>query len=400
MRCQGADVASQIAIRDEMMEALDLMDIPVVDEHCHGFYRTQKPADLMAWRRHFTESGDESAWQEHVASTLFYHRLIRELARFFDCEPSEALVLEARERYQRDDLIRSLLRAGNVEMLLIDQGYPSSELLMPNTDVAALAGCHVAPFLRLENEMERLIEQHETLDGVSDALRSALADVRSQGYVGLKSIVAYRTGLDIRWWERSEAEASFVQARRELLDQGRLRLQHKPLLDTLLHVAFAEAARQELPVQFHTGYGDTDADMLLANPLHLRAVLEHRPYRGMSVVLLHECYPYTRQGGYLAAVYAHVYLDLSFGIPFLSYAEMLEFTRAALGVAPISKLLYSSDAVGIPELHWISALDGRRILGQALGESVAYGELSFTQAETAARAILYDNAVRLYRLAY
>ncbi len=46
---------------------------------------------------------------------------------------------------------------------------------------------------------------------------------------------------------------------------------------------------------------------------YLRRVLEHRPYRGMPVVLLHECYPYTRQGGYLAAVYENVYLDLSYG---------------------------------------------------------------------------------------
>ncbi|HEX5439892.1 MAG TPA: amidohydrolase family protein, partial [Ktedonobacterales bacterium] len=307
-------------------------------------------------------------------------------------------VLDARSRYQSDDLIRTFLQAGNVETLLIDRGYPAAALLLPDADVANLAGCQVGAFLRLENLMQELIAEHDSLDGAIEALRAALADVRAQGYVGLKSIAAYRTGLDIRWWDRSEAEASFAQARQEAF-QGHLRLQHKPLLDKLLHVAFAEAARQELPVQFHTGYGDTDADMLLANPLHLRAMLEHRPYRGMRVVLLHECYPYTRQGGYLAAVYEHVYLDLSYGIPFLSYGEMLAFTRAALGVAPTSKLLYSSDAVGIPELHWMSARDGRRILSRALGESVTYGELSLTEAESAATAILHDNAVRLYQLA-
>jgi len=130
-----------------------------------------------------------------------------------------------------------------------------------------------------------------------------------------------------------------------------VRLAHKPLLDTLLHVAFAEAARQGLPVQFHTGYGDTDANLLLANPLHLRAVLEEDTYRGMPVVLLHESYPYTRQGGYLAALYENVYLDLSYGIPFLGYDEMIAFTAAACGVAPLSKLLYSSDAVGVPEIQ-------------------------------------------------
>jgi len=62
-------------------------------------------------------------------------------------------------------------------------------------------------------------------------------------------------------------------ARWEVQEKGSVRLAQKPLLDTLLHVTFEEAARQELPIQFHTGYGDTDADMLLANPLHLRAVL-------------------------------------------------------------------------------------------------------------------------------
>ena len=165
-----------------------------------------------------------------------------------------------------------------------------------------------------------------------------------------------------------------------------------------MHVAFAEAARQEVPVQFHCGYGDADTDLRLGNPLHLRAVLENGDYRGMPVVLLHECYPYTREGGYLAAVYGNVYLDLSYGIPLLGYGEMLSFTREALGVAPVSKLLYSSDGIGVPELHWMSAIDGRHVLGLALEELVAHDELSIPEAETAGEDVLRRNAIRLYQL--
>ena len=175
-------------------------------------------------------------------------------------------------------------------------------------------------------------------------------------------------------------------------------LVHKPLLDTLLHVAFGQAARQEVPVQFHVGYGDADTDLLLGNPLYLRQVLQRSDYRGMPVVLLHECYPYTRQGGYLAAVYENVYLDLSYGIPLLGYGEMLSFTRQALGVAPSSKLMYSSDGIGVPELHWISAIDGRRAIGEALGELVSQGELDLSDAEAAGESILRANAIGLYRL--
>jgi predicted TIM-barrel fold metal-dependent hydrolase len=251
--------------------------------------------------------------------------------------------------------------------------------------------------LRVERLMVRLITENATLSAVIEALRTALNNVRGQGYVALKSIVAYRTGLDIHTWKMDDVEEAFAVARWEAQEKGSIRLAHKPLLDTLLHVTFEEAARQELPIQFHTGYGDAEADILLANPLHLRAVLERREYRAMPVVLLHESYPYTQQGAYLATVYENVYLDLSYGIPFLGYHEMLEFTRAAFSVAPCSKLLYSSDAVGVPEVHWISALNGRRILGQVLGECIANGDLSRAEAAQAGVAVLHDNAIQLYK---
>jgi hypothetical protein len=77
---------------------------------------------------------------------------------------------------------------------------------------------------------------------------------------------------------------------------------------------------------------------------------------------------------------------------------MLGFTRQALGVAPTSKLVYSSDGIGVPELHWMSAIDGRRVLGEVLGELVAYGETSLTEAEAAGESMLRRNAIRLYRL--
>ena len=379
------------------MTTIDLSDVRLADNHCHGIYRIQAPTDVNAWRGFFTESTDPGMRNTHVTTTLFYRRLLRRLAAFFDCEPTEEAILTVRQHFNDQDLIRSFLRAANFDVLFIDKGYPSQDLLLTDATVSELANCRIAPMLRVELVMQNLIAENSTLSAVIEALRDALKDVRGRGYVALKSIVAYRTGLDIRTWANDQVEAAFVMARREVQEKGSVRLAHKPLLDTLLHVAFEEAAHQELPVQFHTGYGDADADMLLANPLNLRWVLERREYRAMPVVLLHESYPYTRQGAYLATVYENVFLDLSCGIPFLGNHEMLEFTREAFSVAPYSKLLYSSDAVGVPEVHWVSALDGRRILGQVLGECVANGDLSQSEAEQAGVAVLHDNAIRLYR---
>jgi hypothetical protein len=375
-------------------EAVDLRHVPVVDNHCHGILRSQSFDDLVSWRRAFTESADPGMPREHVASTAFYRRLIRALSGFFGCEPHEVAVLAARKEMDTAELTGALLRAANVETLLLDTGYPPPEQVLPGDELGRLGDCRTEPMLRLEILSERLLSQHGSLEEVREALVAALDDVRGQGYVALKSIAAYRTGLDIREWTDEEAEASLGEFRRA----GSARLAHKPLLDTLLHVALAEAARQEVPVQFHVGYGDADTNLLLGNPLHLRAVLERTDYRGMPVVLLHECYPYTREGGYLAAVYENVYLDLSYGIPLLGYGEMLSFTREALGVAPVSKLLYSSDGIAVPELHWLSAMDGRHVLGLALEEQVAHDELSIPEAEAAGESVLRRNAIRLYQL--
>jgi uncharacterized protein len=378
-------------------EAVDLRHVPVVDNHCHGILRSQGFEDPVSWRRAFTESADPGMPRDHVASTAFYQRLIRALSGFFGCEPDEQAVLAARAEMDTTELIGALLRAANVDALLIDTGYPPPEEVLPGDELGKQGGCRTEPMLRLEILMEHLLAEHNSLEEVKEALAAALDDVRGQGYVALKSIAAYRTGLNIMEWTEEEAEASLREFRRSA-GEGSARLAHKPLLDTLLYAAFAEAARQEVPVQFHVGYGDADTDLLLGNPLHLRAVLERPEYRGMPVVLLHECYPYTREGGYLAAVYENVYLDLSYGIPLLGYGEMFSFTHEALGVAPVSKLLYSSDGIGVPELHWMSAIDGRHVLGQALEELVAHGELSIPEAEAAGEDVLRGNAIRLYRL--
>jgi uncharacterized protein len=379
------------------MEALDFTQLPVVDNHCHGIVRDQAFEDIRGWRQAFTESNDSGMARDHVASTAFYRRLIRTLADFLECEPEEEAVFAARTRRDGRELTGALLRAANVDTLLLDTGFPPPEKVLPVPELGEVGGFRTEPMLRLEILMEGLLAEHDSLENVKEALAAELDDVRGRGYLALKSIAAYRTGLDIREWPREEAEESFQEYRRAAR-AGHVRLVHKPLLDTLLHVALVQAARQELPVQFHVGYGDADTDLLLGNPLYLRPVLQRPDYRGMPVVLLHECYPYTRQGGYLAAVYQNVYLDLSYGIPLLGYGEMLSFTRQALGVAPSSKLMYSSDGIGVPELHWISAIDGRRVIGEALGELVSRGELDLTAAEATGKDVLRANATRLYGL--
>jgi uncharacterized protein len=149
-----------------------------------------------------------------------------------------------------------------------------------------------------------------------------------------------------------------------------------------------EATGAPLPVQVHCGFGDSDLHLPRADPGHLKPLVER--FRDTTFVLLH-CYPFVREAGWMAHVYGNVFFDLSLTIPHV--ARPAEALREALELAPVSKLLYASDAARTPELYYLAARRWREALAEVLPESLAPDE-----AEEAGRAILRENALRVYSL--
>ena len=374
---------------------LDLTGLAVVDNHCHPILRTQQ-MDVLQFRSYCTEATHPVFASTHVHNAVYYLWMLRQIAAFYGCERTEEAVIAARNSFDTEALLHRLVQAANIDTLVLDPGYPPAEACYSPEQMGTVGGCRVAKLLRLETLMQRLVIEHGDFDEVVARFSDEVSEARKQGCCGLKSIVAYRTGLDIREWQKDAAVAAFKEARAQAVNTGQLRIAHKPLIEYLLHIAFKIAAEQQLPIQFHTGYGDSDTDMRLGNPLQLRDVLERSDYHSMPVVLLHESYPYCQLGAYLAAIYPHVYFDLSYMIPFVDKLEMLNFTRQALGVAPASKLMYSSDGINVPEMHYVSALRGRAIIGQALQEMIDADELDTEQAYHIARQVLHDTAYRVY----
>ena len=97
----------------------------------------------------------------------------------------------------------------------------------------------------------------------------------------------------------AEVEPAFSAVRRAVVPGRPPRLAAKPLIDAMLW-SVLPVARPQTPVQFHTGFGDPDLDLRLADPLHLRPLFEASALRGLRVVCLH-CSRRPR-GGYLASV--------------------------------------------------------------------------------------------------
>jgi hypothetical protein len=291
------------------------------------------PATLDEFRGLFSESPDPRQWP-HIATGVTYRRAIAAIAAHLQCEPDERTVYETRLATDPRAYAASFLRASNTELLLLDDGYPPADVGTAWDGFASWVDVPARPVLRLEAH------------SLEDAARA-----REDGYVALKTIAAYRGGLD-------RVSDHVVAA-----------------------LAANDASGAPLPVQVHSGFGDSDLHLWRADPSYLKPLIER--FRETTFVLLH-CYPFVREAGWLAHVYGNVYFDLSLTIPHVSRpASALE---EALELAPVSKLLYASDAARTPELYLLAATWWRDALAEVLTD------------EADARLILRENALRVYGL--
>ena len=373
---------------------LDLDAIPIVDNHCHSLLRRQPPDD-DAFRIHLTESTFPEIARDHIPTSLAYHLAIREMAVLLDCEPTPDAVHAARRDRGVEWLTREVVERGRFKTWLIDTGY-GADTTYSLDELRELAPCRIEEVLRLEPLIEKLILEAETFDGFLDAYRASLAGLRERGIVGMKSVIAYRTGLHVREVERGDAADAYRSAHAAGQRDGRLRIESKPLLDFLIVMAVEESASQGVPIQFHTGLGDPDLDLTLVDPAALRILFADR-FRAAPIVLLHTGYPYIRSLAYLAAMFPNVYADMGETILFAP-GEATEIYRELIGLAPASKLLFSTDASLVPELYWIGARIGRRALGRVLDEHIADGAIDESTALDWAERMLWRNSEAVYSL--
>jgi hypothetical protein len=372
--------------------AVDLARIPVVDGHCHALLREPLAVSSGTFLDLFTEARPDTM-RAHVPHTGYAQRAVRALARRHGVEATVDAVLDARRRAGSKAGLKHLTDA-RVAALLVDTGYPPDA--MPLDEMRRVLGCEIQEVVRIEACAERLLAQRLSYQAFVDAFRRLLHEAAPR-CAGFKTIVAYRSGLDVRAWTDDEVAASYARALAAVPAGGRVRLTEKPLLDRLFVITLEIASQTLRPLQIHTGFGDPDIDLLRANPLLLRPVLEDPRWATTRLVLLHMAYPYTREAAFMTAVWPQVYLDLSLALPFLGPGALFPLLEI-LSLAPSSKLMYGSDVSGLPELFALSAEWARATLGEALGWLVERDGLDERAAAAAGRAILSDNARTLYGL--
>ncbi|KAH9003884.1 amidohydrolase-domain-containing protein [Lactarius hatsudake] len=389
-----------------------LNDYPAIDNHAHPLL-TAENRNRLAFEG-LTSEAEGPALEDAVYS-LPHSTAQRDLARLYGLPRHTSWDDIKKHRAARpyDDLCRLCFEKANIQCILIDDGLSGSK------DMAEEYRWHdrytSSPTRRIvrveviaEDILTELFEagQLDSDPGIEGLTRFAVllhtrlkANADNPNVAGFKSIVCYRTGLDVDIASNVPAE---IEALRGAYGQFRLRtnvpvrLENKPLNDFVVRMTLEIAAEHNKPVQFHTGLGDADITLTRANPAHLQPLIAKYPRA--KFVLLHASYPYTREAGYLTAVYKNVYLDIGEVFPAVSMQGQKALIRQALEIVPTNKLMWSSDGHWWPETYYLGSHQARRALASVLYEAVREDDLTPEEAARVAKDILFHTANRVYLL--
>jgi predicted TIM-barrel fold metal-dependent hydrolase len=387
-----------------MTADLALDDAPLVDAHLHGF-----EADALAredpeeWANLITLMGMcflsskkvDASLRDRVAEmtgdTLFARLSRRWLADFLGCPIDDVATQRlARLRSDSSSYFGSLMADANVKALFVDDGYPQ-----PRIDPARFEqtmGTDVYRVARLEPMIEQARQATDDVGGLEEFFRAQMAQSEDDPRcIAYKTVIAYRSGLDVGAPERDEIEGSYRRWRESDWRDGRDT--SKALRDHLLNVAYEVARPQGRPIHIHSGAGDPDCVLSHVRPANLAPLLQR--YGSQPTVLIHSGYPWVEEGAYLAAMYPMAYLEVSLFLPWVTL-DADRVLSVILGSVPTSKVLYGSDEASEGEVIWLSAKLARRALERVLSRAVELDYLTRGEAEDVGRDVLARNALTLH----
>jgi uncharacterized protein len=361
--------------------------------------------DRHAFERHLTEASQPAPAGASYADSQLGMALRRWCGPPLDLAPGVSLedYLDRRGELPPTEVRNRLLSAAGLSALLVDTGIGGADFVsLP--ELASAARADVREVVRLEAVAEELASSEVSAEDFAEAYVDALGHATREA-VAVKSILAYRHGFDVPpsrpdLSEVRDAARAWLDGRAngDVEDPDGVEADHQPRLDSpvLLRFLLWCGIDRGLPVQLHTGFGDRDLRLARVNPALLQPLFEAVEPTGTPIVLLH-CYPYHREAGWLAAVFANVYVDVG-----LTLSHVGARAEAVLGefceLVPFGKLLYSSDAYGLPELYLVGAAQFRQAFGRLLTRWWRDGAITGLDAHRIAAMVGAANARRLYPL--
>lgn len=369
--------------------------IQLVDHHVHSIYREDgaeaRFQNLLNEGSRYDLHRPEAAYDSQIG-----YAIRRWCSELIELEPHVPVneYWKRRAELGEAEIGRRMMAAAGVSHWLIDTGNSASMALMPLSTFDPLATGALHEIIRLEELARDVMATLGDPADYAESFRAALAGRRAE-IVGAKSIMAYLVGFNHDF--SRPADHAVADAARRWRDEIEANSATKYMSEpTLIIFGIHAALDQGLPLQLHTGYGDYDVRLLEANPLYLMDFLRNHDASGVPIILIH-CYPYEREAGYLAQAFETVYFDVGLSTNYVG-ARSTSLIARSLELAPFGKVLYSSDAVGSAELHYLGARLWRNAMSSVIGKWAEDGDWSMNDAKRVATMIGRDNALRVYKL--
>jgi len=391
------------------LEELDhkIWEIWAIDTHAHPFtHRVARlSADHLAGLLAIGRPAYEGSVEGDLRDLIAYRFAVRELSKLLGAgSPEEAL--SKRSRLAEEDFrgyVEMLLKHARINGFVIDDGYSEArgEHALPLVRIDEFESylpewVSVKYLHRIEPDIKRLYEESTTFSdfsaGIEDMIERYAKDPR---YAGFKSIIAYRTGLELSWRGEDEARREFERCKAGSCERSWFGPVMRAVREYVLSLVVEKSGGFGKVVQVHTGIGDSDIVLPKSFPHLIFDFLKDERARRTRIILVHGGYPSVAMASYLVNAFSNVYMDLSIASPF-GMANLEQRIREALELAPFSKVMYASDGYYVPEIHWIGAVAFRKALASALKSLTLSGFLTYDEAVEAASKILSGNAISVY----
>lgn len=370
----------------------------LVDQNCHGVLRTELGLGTFEARLGAARAPAAPGTTFFDTQTGFAVRRWCPPLLGLEAHCPPAHYLARRRELGVAETSRRLLRATGVSAHLVDTGLPGD--LTGPAEMASAAGSEAHEIVRLETLAEHVADTSGTVDAFLVNLGEAVHTAASSAVAFTSAVTAASVGGETprvapeppgpirlraaagRWLARREEERR--AARRGTGGRGGGGVRVEPeLLDHLRWSAMACG----LPLQLRLG---------ATEPAGLADFAAGTEGHGCDLVLLHG-YPHHRQAAALAGRHPHVYADVG-TVPARTGARAAGVLAEILELAPFGKLLFSSGARELPELHLVGARQFREALGRVLGGWVEDGAWTRQDAARVATMIGSGNARRVYGL--
>ncbi|MEU6889608.1 amidohydrolase family protein [Streptomyces viridosporus] len=367
-----------------------MIDPPsLVDQYCHGVLRTELGLGTFEAQLARTEGPPAPGTTLFDTQTGFAVR--RWCPPLLGLEPHcpPARYLARRRELGVVEAGRRLLRGSGITTYLVDTG-PPGDLTGP-AELAAAGDAEAHEIVPLEQLAEQVADTSGTVESFLANLDESVHGAAAHA-VAFASVAGLRHGLALAPEPPGPREVRGAAGRWLAARRAGDELSDPVLLRHLLWSAVASAR----PLQLHAGLGAPGARVDRADPVLLTDFVRATAGLRADLVLLHG-YPYHRHAAHLAGVFPHVYTDAGAALV-RTGARAATVLAEILELAPFGKILFSTGAQGLPELHVVGARLFREALDRVLGTWVAEGAWAAADAGRVGAMIASGNAGRVYGL--